>query len=211
MPVLDLWAYLLAITVLTVTPGVDTLLVVRNTARGGVRDGVVTSLGVCSGLFVHACISAVGISLILMQTAWAFTLLKAAGAGYLVWLGIGSLCRCWYGKAALEVNPAGQRGSQYRASRALREGLLSNVLNPKTALFYMAFLPQFIDPAKSALAQSLFLAGLHFVMAMVWQTAVALGVERASLWLARPGVGRVFHGLTGGTFVAIGVKLVSTP
>jgi threonine/homoserine/homoserine lactone efflux protein len=71
----------ISITVLTLTPGVDTLLVVRNTTRGGWKDGVVSSLGICSGLFVHAAVSAVGISLILLQTAWAFNALKLAGAG----------------------------------------------------------------------------------------------------------------------------------
>ncbi|HAZ88866.1 MAG TPA: threonine transporter RhtB, partial [Marinobacter adhaerens] len=85
------WAYLVAITLLTITPGVDTLLVMRNTGRGGLRDGCVTSVGICSGLFIHATLSALGISLLLVETAWAFSALKWAGACYLVWLGIGSL------------------------------------------------------------------------------------------------------------------------
>lgn len=211
MPTLDLWTYLLAIAVLTLTPGVDTLLVIRNSARGGVRDGVVTSLGICNGLFVHATISAVGISFILMQTAWAFSVLKIGGACYLVWLGIGSLRQCWQGRGAIGIGGAAQPKSRLRTGRAFREGFLSNVLNPKTALFYMAFLPQFIEPAAPALSQSLFLASLHFIMAMVWQCGVALTVDRARFWLTRPTVGRVFHGLTGGAFVAIGAKLAAIP
>ncbi|MEP5177127.1 LysE family translocator, partial [Marinobacter alexandrii] len=85
------WAYLVAITLLTVTPGVDTLLVMRNTGRGGLRDGCVTSVGICSGLFLHAILSALGISILLVETAWAFSALKWAGACYLVWLGLVSL------------------------------------------------------------------------------------------------------------------------
>jgi threonine/homoserine/homoserine lactone efflux protein len=85
-----LTTYLIAITLLTITPGVDTMLVIRNTARGGWRDGAVSSLGICSALFLHATISAVGISVILLQAAWAFSLLKMAGAGYLIWLGLSS-------------------------------------------------------------------------------------------------------------------------
>ena len=73
------WPFLIAITLLTMSPGVDTLLVIRNTARGGVRDGVLTSLAICCGLFVHASVSALGISLILLQSAWAFHLLKLVG------------------------------------------------------------------------------------------------------------------------------------
>jgi threonine/homoserine/homoserine lactone efflux protein len=85
--------------------------------------------------------------------------------------------------------------------------VLSNLLNPKTALFYMALLPQFIDPAGPAFAQSLFLAGLHFVLAMVWQCAVAAMVLKSKKLQMGQGVKRALNGLTGGFFVAIGVKL----
>ena len=87
----QLLTYLIAMTLLTITPGVDTVLIIRNTTRGGWRDGALSSLGICSGLFVHAVVSAVGISVILLQSAWAFSALKLGGAGYLVWLGIVSL------------------------------------------------------------------------------------------------------------------------
>ena len=88
MEISALTTYLIAITLLTITPGVDTMLIIRNTARGGWRDGAVSSFGICSGLFLHATISAVGISVILLQAAWAFSVLKLVGAGYLIWLGI---------------------------------------------------------------------------------------------------------------------------
>lgn len=80
--------YLVAITLFTITPGVDTVLIIRNSSRGGWRDGALTILGICSGLFMHATISAVGISVILLQSAWAFRALKLAGATYLIWLGV---------------------------------------------------------------------------------------------------------------------------
>jgi threonine/homoserine/homoserine lactone efflux protein len=96
-----------------------------------------------------------------------------------------------------------------RVSRlaSFREGVLSNLLNPKTALFYMALLPQFIDPAGPALAQSMFLAGLHFVLAMIWQCAVAALVLKSREFAVGQGVRRALNGLTGGLFMAIGVKL----
>jgi threonine/homoserine/homoserine lactone efflux protein len=210
MPPLDLlWAYLLAILVLTLTPGVDTLVVVRNTARGGVYDGGLTSLGVCSGLFIHATLSAVGISLILVQTAWAFTLLKWAGAAYLVWLGLSSLYQAARTAPAVSITATGTR-SLFGVGRSFREGLLSNVLNPKTALFYMAFLPQFIDPAGSAFGQSIVLAALHFIMAMVWQCGLAVIVARSRGFAMRPGLNRLMHGLTGGIFVALGARVALT-
>ncbi|MEP0071621.1 MAG: LysE family transporter, partial [Marinomonas sp.] len=86
-------------------------------------------------------------------------------------------------------------------------GILSNVLNPKPIIFYMAFLPQFIDPSYSALGQSLFMATLHFFIAMAWQTFLALMVHKARVWLARPKVAQVLDGLTGLLLVGFGVKL----
>lgn len=203
---LGIWTFVIAITVLTLTPGVDTLLVVRNTVRGGWQDGAVSSVGICFGLFIHAAVSAVGISLILLQTAWAFNALKLAGAAYLVWLGIGSLRRAFQGDAPIDA-PTVDHRQVFNAARSFREGLLSNVLNPKTVIFYMAFLPQFINPQQSAIAQSLFLAGLHFIIAMVWQCTLALVVVKAQRSVIKPQLGRWFDGASGALFVGLGAKL----
>lgn len=207
MDMASLTTYLFAITLLTLTPGVDTMLVIRNTARGGWRDGATSSFGICSGLFIHATISAIGISVILLQAAWAFGLLKLAGAGYLVWLGLVSWRRV-ITMQSFQLENAGYSGkSDFRPARSLREGLLSNVLNPKTAVFYMAFLPQFIDPAHSALLQSLFLAGIHFVIAMVWQCLLALMVKQFKAWLQRPRISRLFDGVTGSVMIGLGLRV----
>lgn len=201
------WAYLIAISLLTVTPGVDTLLVMRNAGRGGFRDGCVTSMGICSGLFIHASLSALGISLLLLETAWAFSALKWAGACYLIWLGLGSL------RQAIKREPVTSAESPSIARRCVplavsfREGLLSNVLNPKTALFYMALLPQFVDPSGSAFQQSLMLAGVHFLLAMFWQCGLAWMVVRFRGVGVGVRVKRLLNGLTGGFFIAMGAKL----
>ena len=201
------WAYLVAITLLTVSPGVDTLLVMRNTARGGLRDGCMTSVGICNGLFIHATLSALGISILLVETAWAFSVLKWAGACYLVWLGIGSL-RQAMGRGELPRatdSPVIRRAVSHRES--FREGLLSNALNPKTALFYMALLPQFVDPSGNAFQQSLILASVHFLLAMLWQCGLAWVVVHFKGLVAGVRIKRVLNALTGGLFVAIGAKL----
>lgn len=208
------WAYLVAISLLTVTPGVDTLLVMRNAGRGGLRDGCVTSVGICSGLFIHASLSALGISMLLVETAWAFTALKWAGACYLIWLGLSSLRQAMKRVPGNGLEPeatgaAADRMASVSTAVAFREGLLSNVLNPKTALFYMALLPQFIDPAGNAFQQSLFLAAVHFVLAMMWQCALAGVVVRFRRLGVGQGVKRALNALTGGFFVAIGAKLAS--
>jgi RhtB (resistance to homoserine/threonine) family protein len=202
-----IWTYLIPITLLTLTPGVDTVLIIRNTTRGGWWDGALSSLGICCGLFVHATVSAVGISMILLQSAWAFQALKLAGAAYLVWLGIVSLRNAARKGEILQLN--GRTGPVYQFSvrRSLVEGFLSNVLNPKAVVFYMAFLPQFIDPSRSALKQSLFLAGLHFAIAMVWQCLLASIVDRAKAWMKNQKIRRGMDGLTGSIMLLFGIKL----
>ena len=196
---------LIPLTLLTITPGVDTLLVIRNSNRGGWKDGVVSSLGICSGLFFHAVVSSVGISLILLQSALAFNSLKLVGAGYLVWLGTISL-RSACGRQ--KKMPVGETvAADFRFTRSFREGLLSNVLNPKTIVFYMAFLPQFIDPEGSALLQSLLIAGFHFVIAMIYQSLLASLVETTGRWLRTPHVRRTLDGLTGIIMLLFGFKL----
>lgn len=207
MEITALITYLIAITLLTITPGVDTMLVIRNTVRGGWRDGAVSSFGICSGLFVHAVISAVGISVIMLQAAWAFNGLKLAGGCYLIWLGISSWCKVLKQEPSEITNGVKAEVDAFLGRRSLREGLLSNVLNPKAAVFYMAFLPQFINPAHSALLQSLFLAGLHFIIAMIWQCVLALLIKQFKNWLQRPGVGQIFDGITGTVMVALGLRI----
>lgn len=200
------WPFLVAITLLTLSPGVDTLLVIRNTTRGGRRDGILTSLAICSGLFVHAAVSALGISVILLQSAWAFSALKLVGAAYLIWLGLQSLASARRG-TPLPVAGCEVERQAVSCWVPLREGFLSNVLNPKTVVFYMAFLPQFIAPGDPALAKSLWLAGVHFLIANLWQIGIVLMLGRAGHWLGRRAVSRTLDGATGMIMVAFGLKL----
>ena len=199
--------FFLAITVLTMSPGVDTLLVLRSSAVAGWRVGFVCSLGICLGLFAHATVSALGLSVILLGSATLFNAFKMAGALYLVYLGVQALRSACRPQGLTLTVP---QGRQLTARNAFRQGLLSNVLNPKTIVFYMAFLPQFINPEYSAVAQSLMMAALHFIIAMVWQTFLAVMVHRARVWLARPKVAQVLDGLTGVLLVGFGIKLALT-
>jgi RhtB (resistance to homoserine/threonine) family protein len=200
---------LIAVTLLTLTPGVDTMLIIRNSARGGWQDGAVSSLGICSGLFVHATVSALGISIILLQTAWAFNLLKFAGAAYLIWLGLSSWKRAVNGRQNIIACNVAAKQDSYQFFRSLREGFLSNVLNPKTVIFYMAFLPQFINPNEPALLQSLMVAAIHFSVAMVYQCVLAAMVDKARIWLQGTTVNRVFDTFTGSVLLFIGFKIVT--
>ncbi|PSU49134.1 threonine transporter RhtB [Photobacterium frigidiphilum] len=207
MPVAEWITFVVAISILTITPGLDTVLVIRNTSRGGWKDGVTSSFGICSGLFVHATLSAVGISFILVQSAWLFQTVKIIGAAYLIYLGICSLRSGWKaGSLGIVSNQISD--NQFNMKRSFSEGFLSNVLNPKTAIFYLAFLPQFINPEGSAISQSFILAGIHFILAMTWQSSLAFVIERAKSWLAKPKTNQWLQSLTGCVMVGLGLQLL---
>ncbi len=203
----QVWAFLVAITLLTLFPGVDSLLVVRNSARGGVRDGVVTSTGICCGLFVHASLSAVGMSAILLHSAVAWQLLKLLGGGYLIWLGVLSLREACKGHAPRSTS--GDSSTRvFRWSLSFREGFCCNLFNPKTLLFYMAFLPQFISPGRSAIAQSLLMAAIHFGIAMLYQSLLACSADRLSLLFRRMLWKRLGESLAGLLLFGFGLRIL---
>lgn len=194
---------------LTVTPGADTMLVLRNVLARGPRAGLLTTLGICSGLFFHASLSAVGLSFILLRSAAAFEAVKLAGACYLVFLGAQSLWRALRGGAAapaVEDRPASQPPRRERW-RSFAEGLLTNVLNPKVAIFYIAFLPQFISPGDAVLAKSALLATIHAAQGVVWLSAVTLFVGRVRAFLTRPRVRRAVEATAGAVLIAFGARL----
>ncbi|MDX2322200.1 MAG: LysE family translocator [Moritella sp.] len=206
MHILNFEAFLIAITILTLTPGLDTVLVIRNSSRSGHIDGCVTSLGICSGLFVHAMFSALGISAILLQSADLFQVVKWIGAAYLIWLGFTSLLAVYKGHNKLTIGEEEQ--TTFSARRSLREGFLSNVLNPKTAIFYLAFLPQFIDLNYSPILQSLTMASIHFLIAMIWQCSLAFAINSAKNLLKNNAVISWMEGAVGMVLILLGTKLL---
>ncbi|MCK5099623.1 MAG: LysE family translocator [Desulfobacteraceae bacterium] len=200
--------FLIPVTLLTLTPGVDTMLVIRNTTRGGFWDGATTSLGICSGLFFHAIISAVGISVLILQSTMAFSFLKIAGATYLIFLGTISLKDAIKGNYNLSDKATTKTPDEFIAKRSFKEGLFCNILNPKAIVFYMAFLPQFIDPLKPALFQTFFLAGLHFIIAMVWQVLLASMISRAKALLEKKIIKKSLNAITGIVMIFFGAGLI---
>ena len=200
--------FLIPITLLTLTPGVDTMLVIRNTTRGGFWDGTTTSLGICSGLFFHAMISAVGISVLILQSTLAFSSLKIAGAAYLIFLGTISLKDAIKGNYNLSDKLTAKKPDNFIAKRSFKEGLFCNILNPKAIVFYMAFIPQFIDPLKPALFQTFFLAGLHFIIAMIWQVLLASMIIRAKALLEKKIIKKSLNAITGIVMMFFGAGLL---
>ncbi len=198
-------AFMLVAALLTMAPGPDTFLVVRNSLRGGRHDGFLTALGISSGLYFHALLSAVGVSAVLAHSAAAFLVLKVAGAGYLAWLGFQSLRAALTGPEPARqdiVAPARASGA-----RSFREGLLTNLLNPKVIVFYLALLPQFISPGDAVVAKSLLLAAIHCVLGIAWFGFVSWGVERSRQLFLRPAIRRFMDGICGTMLLAFGLRL----
>ncbi|MBD1570478.1 MULTISPECIES: LysE family translocator [Aliivibrio] len=205
--IMDFWAFFIAILLLTMTPGLDTALVIRNTTRGGWKDGITCSLGICCGLFVHATMSAVGLSVVLVSSAELFTVVKTIGAIYLIWLGVQSIRSTFRHSQSIDMNNT--KSLEVTSLKvSFKEGFLSNILNPKTAVFYLALLPQFINPEYSAFAQSLLMASIHFVIAMIWQGGVALLVEKAKQLMSSSVVKNRIERVTGAVLVMLGVNLL---
>ena len=197
--------FALVAALMTISPGADTFLVVRNTLRGGRVDGWMTVAGICSGLFVHALLSALGVSALLAHSATAFLILKIAGAAYLAWLGVQSLRSAARGDAA--AAPPDVTRSRVPAARSFREGFLTNLLNPKVIVFYLALLPQFLSPGDAVLPKSLLLTAIHFAEGILWLGFVAWGVDRSRRFFLRPLLRRWMDALCGTVLVALGLRL----
>jgi threonine/homoserine/homoserine lactone efflux protein len=194
-------------SLVTVTPGADMALVARNVLRGGFRAGLRTSGGVLSGLVVWAFLSAVGIAALVAASATAFTVLKVAGAAYLIYLGMTTLlATCGTDRRGWTGATAPTSGSPSFAS-LYRQGLLNNLLNPKIGVFYTTFLPQFVEPGRSVLAWTLLLASIHICIGIVWLTVYVWLVARVRTFLTRPRVWRALDRVTGSVLVALGVRL----
>ncbi len=211
MNITQLITFLGVITVLTITPGADTMLVIRNVVARGQRSGYMTALGSCSGVFIHATLSALGLSVILLKSAMIFEIVKLAGACYLILLGGWSLWQVIRSgkhpeKATLFDEQATQTVSGWRS---LREGLLTNVLNPKVAIFYLAFLPQFINRGDPVLLKSLLLAGMHFVLSIIWLSTISTFMGHLRGFISRPSVQRVLETVAGTVLIGFGIRLAT--
>lgn len=198
-----LLVFLVGSVVVTVVPGPDMALVMRQVVTRGRRAAQTTILGNLSGLVVHTAALAVGLSALLVASATAFTVVKLAGAAYLVLLGVQSFLQARRSNAGettgVELTP--KRGNPYL------QGLVSTVLNPKPALFFVSYLPQFVDPDAPVVPQVALLAAIHILIGLVWLTAYASMVSRLHAAITRPRVKAALERATGVVLIALGVRV----
>lgn len=199
--------FALAVVALVLAPGPNQAMIVARSLGGGRRAGITTSLGVNAGTFVHTLAAAAGLSAIVSTSAAAFTIVKVIGALYLFYLG----ARLLTGKdhdPAIDVAQSGRIGHA-AGGRALLRAMVTGILNPKVAIFFVAFLPQFVDRgAGSVFLQFLLLGAIFTIIAITIDSLVALAAGSIGGYLARnPTVARWRERITGAAFIALGVRL----
>jgi RhtB (resistance to homoserine/threonine) family protein len=195
--------FLMVAGLIIITPGPDMAVVTRSALRGGRRAALETVLGIQTGLVIWAAASVLGIAVILRASAEVYTMIRLAGAAYLVWLGVSSLRAAWVGRP----EPTATTGSQGRWRSPFAQGFLSNILNPKIAVLFTSLIPQFVTPGPSAGIQSAALALAFVTAGFVWITAFALAASTFSDLLRRSRVRRAIDALTGAVLVALGLRL----
>lgn len=192
-------AFSAAAAVLTVTPGLDTALVLRTAAVDGPRRAALASLGVILGCLTWAAAAAIGLAALLAASQAAFTALKWAGAAYLTWLGLNLILKS---RNRLDLDrPAAAAGSSFR------RGLFSNLLNPKVGVFYISFLPQFVPAGVAPAPFIVLLAAIHAVITLVWFALLIAATRPLAGALRRAAVVRWLDRVTGGVFLAFGLRL----
>ena len=214
-------SFALVAGLVTVIPGLDTAMVLRAALNRGYRSAFLTALGIGTGSLVWGIAAAVGVSALLTASTVAYTALRIAGAGYMLWLGVRMIRGAWITRstrdndappeagieAGNDVPELGGTPSTPREWGSWRQGLFTNLLNPKVGAFYLSVLPQFIPAHVDPLMMGVLLALVHDVEGMLWFTLIIVGARRARAWLARRRVRRTADGLTGAVLVGFGLKL----
>ena len=200
----NLSLFLVSCILLNLTPGQDTMYILGRSIAQGRKAGLISVMGIMSGVLIHTSLTALGLSAILATSAVAFSIVKFAGAGYLIWIGIDFLRSSEHNDKVENVEK-----EQLGTLTIYRQGVLTNVLNPKVSLFFLSFLPQFVDPRAEFIFTPFVVLGLiFFTTGSLWCTVLVFG----STWLTdkvqnRASVGGILKKLTGTLFVGLGVKL----
>ena len=203
MGITNFGLFLVASIALILAPGPDSLYVLARGLGQGRRAGIIAALGSSSGLFFHTTLAALGLAVLLQTSEVAYTLVRVGGALYLIYLGVRALL-------SRERLAVGATSSQFSSRRMYLQGLLTNVLNPKVALFFIAFLPQFVDPHTPSFALSMLMLGLIFAtLTVCYLTLIgSLSGALGRTLLAQPRVAGAIRWISGGVFIGLGLRLL---
>ena len=200
-------SFALVAGLLTIIPGLDTALVLRATVTGGRRSGVAAALGVQCGTLIWGAGAAAGITALLTASRLAYTGLRIAGAVYMIYLGAALLRTAWHRWRGVDATEAQLPSTPSTPIRSFTRGLMTNLLNPKVGVFYVAVLPQFLAPGVPVLVMGVLLAAVHCLEGMVWFTGIIAAVQLFRRWTGKKAVTTTLDATTGAVLVGFGVKL----
>lgn len=200
-----LLAFFGAASILTVTPGVDTAMVLRSVAASGRRSAALAAIGIALGCMIWGVAVSIGLGALLQTSELAYATIKWAGAGYLLWLGIKLIL-----KPRTDMDIDERKGQSPAGSDAFWKGFLTNLLNPKVGVFYITFLPHFVPDKANVASYTLFLAFLHVLLTLTWFCALIAATIPLSKFLRRPESVRMLDRFTGILFVAFSVRLATS-
>ena len=208
-----LWSFVLVVGLLTLTPGIDTALILRTATARSTRQAWGVVLGIQSGTLVWGVLASAGITALLAASQVAYEVLRWAGVCYLVWIG-GRMLRATWRREPTDAGEGSAAGEPAMAGRAgflagWRQGLFTNLLNPKMGAFYVALLPQFIPAGAAPLLSGILLAGVHVALGLAWSTVLVATAHRLRDLLRRPKARRLLDRVTGLVIVAFGVRLAA--
>ncbi|MEC1069922.1 LysE family translocator [Priestia megaterium] len=197
----DIFTFLILTLFVIMSPGIDTALITKRTMANGQTGGYKMALGLASGSLVHTLAAAFGLSALLLQSALAFEIVKYAGALYLMYLGISA----FLSKKSDTASP--EKEEQSKETSAFRQGLVSNVLNPKVAVFFLTFLPQFVQSDQNVTLQLLLMGITYTILAITWFFVFVFFINYLRKWLTTPSVQRFMDKATGVVLIGFGLKL----
>jgi len=204
----SLLGFVLVVGVLTVTPGLDTALIVRTAAGGHARRAWGVVLGIQNGTLLWGLLTSLGLAAVLVASATVYEILRWAGVAYLAWIGLGLLRQAVRRGTAAETETSGSPGHEFL--RGWRRGVTTNLLNPKMGAFYVALLPQFIPSGANPVVAGIVLASVHVLLGLLWSAVLVHLAGRFRRILARSGTRRVLDAVSGTVILGFGARLALT-
>lgn len=193
---------------LIILPGPDTAIATKNTLTVGKKGGLQTILGSCCGLLIHTLAAVIGLSAIIVKSAYVFAILKYVGAVYLCYLGVKTL---WALRAIRTQSPVVNDDTQiehkYAHQSCFKQGFLTNITNPKVAVFFLTFLPQFVDGTSSTFLPFLMMGLMYAALTGLWFVFYVYLLDKISAFMKKPTTKAVIEGLTGAVLIGFGIKL----
>jgi threonine/homoserine/homoserine lactone efflux protein len=204
------WLFIATAILLVITPGQDTFFILGRSLSAGRPAGIAAALGISAGSIIHTFAAALGLSALLATSPYAFMAVKFAGAAYLIYIGVRALLSRASGLPG-DDSRGKTGGGPDRQWSAFRQGVLSNLLNPKVALFFLALMPQFIDAGSTDKVAAFLVLGLTFVaLGVVWCVVLAIAAAKLrGAFLRRPSMANVLNKVAGAMFIALGLKLAT--